>query len=125
MMETGGDGQAGGPNDHDPGPQGLKFGHAAEDYDRGRPTWPETALDRAVEALGLPPSATVVDLGAGTGQLTRLLAERFARVVAVEPLRPQRELLAAKLPGVEVRDGTVERLGLDRRPAGARARRPA
>jgi SAM-dependent methyltransferase len=98
--------------DHDRATQGLKFGHAAEDYDRGRPSWPPAALDLAAEGLGLTPSMTVIDLGAGTGQLTRLLTERFARVIAVEPLRRQRELLAAKLPGVDVREGTAERLGL-------------
>jgi SAM-dependent methyltransferase len=104
---------------HDRTRQGLKFGHAAHDYDRGRPSWPPAALDAAAAALDLTPSATVVDLGAGTGQLTRLLAERFVQVVAVEPLSQQRELLAAKLPGINVRAGTAERLGLADRSARA------
>jgi hypothetical protein len=42
---------------------------------------PEELLDE----VPVPASATVVELGAGTGKLTRLLAPRFARVVAVEP----------------------------------------
>jgi SAM-dependent methyltransferase len=61
----------------------------------------------------------VVDVGAGTGQLTRVLAGRFARVIAVEPLAPQRALLAANVPGVEVRAGTAERMGLPDRSARA------
>jgi SAM-dependent methyltransferase len=90
--------------------QGRKFGPAAEDYERGRPDWPRAAITRAANGLALPATATVVDLGAGTGKLTRVLAERFARVVAVEPLAPMRQQLAAGLPQIEVRDGMAERL---------------
>jgi SAM-dependent methyltransferase len=103
-----------------PAGQGLKFAAAAADYDRGRPGWPPEAVEAAGAALGLTTESTVVDLGAGTGQLTRALAARFARVVAVEPLAPQRELLAAAaLPGVEVREGTAEALPLPDASAGA------
>jgi len=55
--------------------------HWYEDYERGRPGYPL----EVVHIQGLPSSATVLDLGAGTGKLTRLLASRFVRVVAVEP----------------------------------------
>jgi SAM-dependent methyltransferase len=53
----------------------------------------------------LAPAATVVDLGAGTGKLTRLLAERFARVVAVEPAPAMRAVLARLCPTAEVLAG--------------------
>jgi SAM-dependent methyltransferase len=97
--------------------QGRKFGPAAAEYEKGRPGYPPAVLDLAATALALDPAATVVDLGAGTGKLTRLLAERFARVVAVEPLpemrsEMQEQLAAAGLPQVEVRPGTAERLPL-------------
>jgi SAM-dependent methyltransferase len=61
------------------------FGGSAVEYERVRPDWPPAAVDRAVPLLGLGLDADVVDLAAGTGKLTRLLAERFDHVVAVEP----------------------------------------
>jgi SAM-dependent methyltransferase len=60
---------------------GRSFGSAVADYVRGRPGWPA----EAIEVAGLTPDAHVLDLAAGTGKLTELLADRFARVVAVEP----------------------------------------
>ena len=54
-------------------------------YERTRPEYPAAAVERAAAELGLDTDATVLDLGAGTGKLTRRLRERFARVVAVEP----------------------------------------
>jgi predicted methyltransferase len=64
-----------------------------EDYERGRPGWPS----EVVAVAGLSSAATVLDLGAGTGKLTRLLASAFGRVVAVEPsdanAPPAREVL--------------------------------
>jgi ubiquinone/menaquinone biosynthesis C-methylase UbiE len=83
------------------------FGGSADDYDRLRPDWPVAAVDRAVELLGLAPTAEVLDLGAGTGKLTRLLAERFGRVIAIEPDERMRALLE-----VEAVAGTAERIPL-------------
>jgi ubiquinone/menaquinone biosynthesis C-methylase UbiE len=68
------------------------FGAAAAEYERVRPEWPPAAVDRAAALLGLGRDAKVVDLAAGTGKLTRLLAERFDRVVAVEPDERMRAL---------------------------------
>ena len=61
------------------------FGHRAADYDRARPEYSGQAIDLAAARLGLDRDSEVLDLGAGTGKLTRALAERFARVTAVEP----------------------------------------
>jgi ubiquinone/menaquinone biosynthesis C-methylase UbiE len=90
------------------------FGAAAAEYERVRPDWPPAAVDRAAELLGLEPDAEVVDLAAGTGKLTRLLAERFRRVVAVEPDDRMRALL-----GVEAHAGTAERIPLQAASADA------
>ena len=69
----------------------------ADDYERGRPGWPAAAITVA----GVPADATVLDLGAGTGKLTRALVEYFERVVAVEPAAAMRRVLEAVCPGAE------------------------
>jgi ubiquinone/menaquinone biosynthesis C-methylase UbiE len=83
------------------------FGAAASEYERVRPEWPAEVVDRAAVLLGLGREAEVVDLAAGTGKLTRLLAERFDRVVAVEPDERMRALL-----GGGSLAGTAERIPL-------------
>jgi SAM-dependent methyltransferase len=89
------------------------FDRAAEDYERGRPGWPEEAVEVPVRALGLAHSSAVLDLGAGTGKLTRLLVRRFARVVAVEPLDGMRALLEALVPEAEALPGSAEEIPQD------------
>ena len=88
--------------------QAASFGAAAAAYERGRPPYPAEAIDWL-----LPPGATrVLDVGAGTGKLTRQLAERGLDVVAVEPLEGMREQLARAVPGVPVYPGTAEDIPL-------------
>ena len=54
----------------------------------------------------------VVDLGAGTGALTRLLVDRADDVVAVEPDDRMRDVLAAEVPGARALAGTGEAVPL-------------
>ncbi len=85
------------------------FGSAAGAYQRGRPSYPAEAIDWL-----LPPRARrVLDLGAGTGKLTRQLRERGLEVIAVEPSQGMREELARALPDVTLLDGTAEAIPLD------------
>jgi SAM-dependent methyltransferase len=79
-----------------------------EDYKRGRPGWPP----EVVELPGVPPTATVLDLGAGTGKLTRLLVAAFDRVLAVEPADAMRWLLETLCPEAETLPGTGQRIPL-------------
>jgi SAM-dependent methyltransferase len=88
------------------------FGSAAETYERGRPSYPPEVVELFAEHLGVGPGATVVDLAAGTGKLTRLLVATGAAVIAVEPVEAMRAQLEAALPGIDARDGTAEDLPL-------------
>jgi SAM-dependent methyltransferase len=74
-----------------------------EQYERGRPGWPR----EAVKLLDLPRAATVLDLGAGTGKLTRLLVSIAGRVVAVEPADAMRCVLTTLCPQAEARPGNA------------------
>lgn len=55
----------------------------------------------------------MLDLGAGTGKLTRVLARRYRDVTAVEPLANMRAILERVVPGVTVHPGSAERIPLD------------
>lgn len=86
------------------------FDAAAAEYERGRPDYPHAAIDHLVDRLDIGPSSTVLDLGAGTGKLTRQLVPTGATVVAIEPVAGMRDQLRANVPGVEVIDCTAEQI---------------
>lgn len=84
------------------------FGAGAESYQRSRPSYPPDAVAWLVDSLRIGPDAAVLDVAAGTGIFTGLLAPRGARLIAVEPVEAMRRQFAAALPGVPVVSGTAE-----------------
>ena len=86
------------------------FAQAADAYERARPSYPEEAVAWMADRCTLGAGSTVVDVGAGTGKLTRLLPPTGATVVAIEPVAEMR----AKIDGLglEALDGTAESLPL-------------
>jgi SAM-dependent methyltransferase len=80
------------------------FGAVASHYERFRPGPPAAAVDWLLpDRVG-----RVIDLGAGTGALTRLLIDRADEVVAVEPDGRMRDVLIGEVPGVRAVDGRGE-----------------
>jgi len=81
----------------DPNARGpyTAFAEVAGAYERGRPGYP----DEAVRWLAGDEPRDVVDLGAGTGKLTRSLVALGHRVTAIEPLPEMLELLPTTAPG--------------------------
>jgi SAM-dependent methyltransferase len=62
-----------------------RFSTRVEDYIKYRPSYPATLLELLCARCGLSATATVADVGSGTGILTELLLETGAQVFAVEP----------------------------------------
>lgn len=88
------------------------FDRAGADYERGRPGYPPAAITHLAQAVGIEPGARVLDLAAGTGKLTRALADSGAELIAVEPVAGMREQLEHSMPGVRVLVGTAEQIPL-------------
>jgi SAM-dependent methyltransferase len=91
----------------------MSFGAIAADYDRLRAGPPEAAVDWL-----LPAGCQVaVDVGAGTGLLSRALARKVPQVVAVEPDERMAAVLRARasgeqLAGIRVAQGRGEAIPL-------------
>ena len=84
------------------------FGPAAQRYERGRPPYPAAAVDWL-----LPVDARrVLDLGAGTGKLTRALLDRGLDVIAVDPSEQMLAELRRVLPGAPAEIGSAEHIPL-------------
>jgi SAM-dependent methyltransferase len=88
--------------------QAASFGAVADAYERGRPPYPAEAIGWLIPAG----AADVLDLGAGTGKLTRQLTGRGLDVSAVEPSEGMREKLRQAVPGVRALEGSAERIPL-------------
>jgi SAM-dependent methyltransferase len=90
----------------DPSARGpyTAFAEVAGAYERGRPGYPE----EAVRWLAGDEPRDVVDLGAGTGKLTRALVDLGHRVTAIEPLPEMLEHIPDVAPGVAAILGNAE-----------------
>lgn len=86
---------------------------SALDYDELRPDYAPDAVAWVAERGRLAPGSLVVDLAAGTGQLSRRFMPLGIDLVAVEPATNMRAVLEERLPAVRVLDGTAESISLD------------
>jgi SAM-dependent methyltransferase len=88
------------------------FQQGADAYERGRPGYPQAAIDWLLGKVAVGPASTIIDLGAGTGKFTRLLQPAGARIVAIEPVAGMREQFMKAVPGIQILDGTAEGIPL-------------
>ncbi|MFF1574177.1 class I SAM-dependent methyltransferase [Leifsonia sp. NPDC058292] len=94
-------------NQHDA--HARSFDRAADVYDAARPEYPAEAVAWLLESTSGP----ILDLGAGTGKLTRSLMDRDREVFAVDPSPEMLRVLGHALPEVDARLGSGEQLPLD------------
>jgi SAM-dependent methyltransferase len=87
----------------------LSFDGVADIYERTRPTYAPDALAFLEQRL---PLGRVLDLGAGTGKLTRQLVALGADVVAVEPGEVMRAVLERVVPEAQALAGSAEHIPL-------------
>ena len=64
---------------------GMVFDEIAAEYDRYRPAYPDELIDQACQVAGIGSGDHVLEVGCGSGQLTRSLVARGLRVTALEP----------------------------------------
>ena len=84
------------------------FGGVAEAYERGRPTYPAEAVSWL---LGEQP-LSVLELGAGTGKLTRVIAKLGHDVHATDPDPAMLQILEREVPGVRTAEAGAEDIPL-------------
>jgi SAM-dependent methyltransferase len=93
--------------------RGSSFGAAADAYAEHRPDYPLDAVAWCVAPLRRDIAGLrVLDLGAGTGKLTALLAERGADVTAMEPDAAMLAELRRGLPSVRAVGAPAEAIPL-------------
>ncbi|KAL8954050.1 MAG: hypothetical protein Q9222_000107 [Ikaeria aurantiellina] len=106
-----------------PDAAGKGFANASS-YDVHRPSYPPEAVDCLLIRLQIKgiEKARIVDLGAGTGKFSQLLAAREERyeILAVEPLdEMRRECEAKNLQGVTVINGDARNMSVEKQSADA------
>jgi len=91
------------------------FGLDPSGYEAGRPDYPSFVYDDLRDRCGLAPGAQVLEVGPGTGIVTRHLLSAGARVVAVEPDPSLASYLSSahQMDDLEIIGATLEAAELD------------
>ena len=81
---------------------GKVFDEIAAEYDRRRPAYPDELVDQACQVAGIGSGDHVLEVGCGSGQLTRALVTRGLHVTALEPGKSLLALARQNLEGAGV-----------------------
>ncbi|MFB9926237.1 class I SAM-dependent methyltransferase [Amycolatopsis halotolerans] len=92
----------------------LSFGSVAAAYERFRPGYPAELAERVLDYAGAP-VVDALEIGAGTGKMTRVFAARGIAVTATDPDPAMLAELREHVPAdVVTREGALEDLRPDR-----------
>ena len=86
-----------------------KFTGKSEIYDKFRPSYPDSLVDRLYETTN---AQKVADVGAGTGIFTKCLKRRFSDITAVEPNPDMFAKLSENAPFARAVNAAAEDTGL-------------
>jgi SAM-dependent methyltransferase len=88
------------------------YERVASEYEHGRPGYAPEAVARIVREFSLGPGSSVLDLGAGTGKLTRMLAERELQVTALDSSPEMLARLRVVVPAARALEAVAESIPL-------------
>ncbi|MET9265083.1 class I SAM-dependent methyltransferase [Amycolatopsis sp. NPDC004079] len=92
----------------------LSFGSVAAAYERFRPGYPAELVEKVLDYAGAP-VVDALEIGAGTGKMTRVFAARGIAVTATDPDPAMLAELREHVPAdVVTREGALEDLRPDR-----------
>src|SRR4029450_6115975 len=78
------------------------FEQAAERYDATRSGYPEELVSHIVDKTQIGRGSQILEIGCGTGQLTRSLVGRGANIVAIDPAPSMIALAQRRIPSGDV-----------------------
>jgi ubiquinone/menaquinone biosynthesis C-methylase UbiE len=88
------------------------FEHVAAEYEDGRPGYAPDVVAHAIAELETGPGSIVLDLGAGTGKLTRMLLDAELAVIAIDPSPAMLAQLRGTAPSAQAVVGAAEAVPL-------------
>lgn len=91
----------------------VGFDRVGDSYERGRPEYPQEAIEFLVKNLQIHKSSLVVDLGAGTGKFTKFLIPYSNQVLAVEPVDGMRNKFTSLYPDIKMLSGSAEKMPIN------------
>lgn len=91
----------------------MGYQNSSDTYEKGRPAYTEEAVFGLAEKMGLHANSQILELGAGTGKFTRILAGRYSNITAFEPVAAMRDRFSEVLSSIRILEGTGEKIAAE------------